>query len=295
MTTFNHSGIHIVDLNAHYGLISVHGNDAATFLQGQLTSDIRELSATNHGLSAYCNIKGRVRAIFRIFLFDNTYFLQLPLSVLSGTLAQLKKVARFSKVSLEDVSSQWTRFGVSLESNCDLSKLPVFLPLVEEGKLLTSGNTKVSGDLIILSLPGLNPRFEVLSPKALPDPLWMQLGKVSKIQDFEFWKLLDIKAGIPEIWPETVEQFLPHSLNLPALGAVNFNKGCYCGQEIVARMEYRGKLKRQLVQVTLEDTETLPLPGSQFENLQGADKKVGTVVTASKMADTVEMLIESND
>src|SRR5579864_7066324 len=112
----------LVDLNPFYGLIFVSGSDAATFLQGQITADIRTITATQPGFSAYCNPKGRIRALFRIFLHHECYFLQLPIGVLPSTLATLKKYARFSKVKLEDVSDQWQRIGIWL-THADLKAI----------------------------------------------------------------------------------------------------------------------------------------------------------------------------
>ncbi len=218
----------ITDLNPFYGLIAVSGPDAPTFLQGQLTADVRAITPTQPGFSAFCNPKGRIRALFRIFLDQNTYFLQTPIGVLPSALAALQKVARFSKVVLKDVSLEWQRIGIWLTDN-HLEKLHLF-----DHK-----------EIPILTLPCVEPykRFELIGQPNNIKPLWDKLAALenTKITDFDAWKMLDAQAGIPEIWPDTIEKFLPHNLNLPALGAVSFNKGCYCGQEIIARMEYRSK------------------------------------------------------
>lgn len=256
----------LIDLNPFYGLISVSGPDAATFLQGQITADLREITATQAGFSAYCNAKGRIRALFRIFFHQEYYFLQLPTGVLPSALATLKKYARFSKVVLEDVSEQWQRIGIWL-TDTDIGTIDL-------------------KDVILLPLPSPEPykRFELIGSPNVVKPLWDQFlnAENATTADFDAWKSLDIQAGIPEIWPETMEQFLPHTLNLVALGAVSFNKGCYCGQEIVARMEYRANVKHKLFNTTLPDANSIPLPGDKLYAENGSGEIIGTVITASQ-------------
>lgn len=260
----------LVDLNPFCGLISVSGSEAATFLQGQITADIRTITATQPGFSAYCNAKGRIRALFRIFFHHECYFLQLPTGVLPSALATLKKYARFSKVKLEDVSEQWQRIGIWLA----------------HGDLEATDFENNLKDIILLPLPSPEPykRFELIGSPTVVKPLWDRFlaSENLVISDFDAWKSLDIQAGIPEIWPETTEQFLPHSLNLPALGAVSFNKGCYCGQEIVARMEYRGNATHKLFNTAATDAENIPLPGAALYAENGSGEIIGTVVTASR-------------
>ncbi len=121
------------------------------------------------------------------------------------------------------------------------------------------------------------------------------MSSYTEIRPFQDWILLDIRSGIPEVWPETSEQFLPHSLNLPQLGAVSFNKGCYRGQEIIARMEYRATIKRHMFQASLLETTLIPAPGTPLW-LNNREEPVGMVISASPTPEnTVEMLIETLD
>ncbi len=259
----------LIDLNPFYGLISVSGTDAETFLQGQITADLRTITDAQPGFAAYCNAKGRIRALFRIFLHQKSYFLQLPIGVLPNTLATLKKYARFSKVILADVSEQWQRIGIW------------FIGTEWKGAVLNNLQ-----DVILLSLPSPVPykRFELIGLSQVIKPIWDQLLETyhSATTDFDAWKSLDIQAGIPEIWPETIEQFLPHSLNLPALGAISFHKGCYCGQEIVARMEYRANTTSKLFHLPVPDAENIPLPGTNLHHADNSKEIIGTVVSVSR-------------
>ena len=305
-----------------YGLISVFGKDAEKFLQGQLTSDITQITPTSHGLSAYCNLKGRIRALFTLFFYNDCYYLQCPHAILSNTLNTLKKYARFSKVELNDVSDKWDMIGVSIQGlDSSVSNKTLFnyisaqthftdlLCFPEKKEILVSGQLASHEDnILVLALPDPHARFLLLGPlqsiKTLRKRLNVyeinpsQQAKAEKngLYDkgtFEDWMLLNIKAGIPEIWPETVEKFLPHSLNLPALKAVSFNKGCYCGQEIIARMEYRANIKKHMYRATLENTTKIPEPGSTLKPHPSASEDIGTVIMASQSALKIEMLIET--
>lgn len=307
-----------------YGLIFIHGNDAEKFLQGQLTSDIRQITPTRYGLSAYCNLKGRVRALLTIFLHDKGYYLLCPHRILSNTLSTLKKYARFSKVELNDVSSKWDVMGIHIQPiNPHTTKEILCNHLLEQNHfkdIFVSPEKKELFSAPQLSCP--QPDLQVL---ALPDPYvkFLILGSVHAIEElrkrlnayivastdvkeecnqhhfydkgtFEDWKLLSIKAGIPEIYPETVEKFLPHSLNLPALKAVSFDKGCYCGQEVIARMQYRATLKKHMYRATLEKDLMLPLPGAPLI-ASDSEEEAGTLIMVSRSASKIEMLIEAQD
>jgi len=268
----------VVDLNPDYGLIEVSGPDNAAFLQGQLTADIRTITPTHHSLAAYCNPKGRIRALFRIFLVEDRYYLQAPLLLIPSAMASLQKTAKFSKVTLTDVSQIWHRYGIALDHSTQLSNLHAHLETID--------------NLILLPIAENPPRFEILGTTIAIEHLWKMLQTQYRIGDFNDWLLLDITNGIPEIWPETTELFLPHYLNLPQLGAVSFNKGCYCGQEIIARMEYRANLKRVIKHVTQQPLQTLPKPGTPFLDPETQQEKGVIISVAQSSDDTVELLVE---
>lgn len=288
----------IVNLSEFYGLIAVSGADAAHFLQGQFSSNIQDLSTTRHGFGAYCTPKGRIQALCRIFLQNDIFYLQLPSALLPSILTRLSGVARFSKVHLEDLSATWKIIGLGIRTKEKIESMAMGLPpgweFMEEGAMQTLK------DLWIARLPHPYPRFELLGPIDLINPLWDHLASIAEPSTFDAWKCLDIEAEIPEVWAETTESYLPHTLNLPALGAVSFNKGCYCGQEIIARMEYRGKSKRHLSHILLKNTQTVPAPGtaiySKTGDLQAEGREaIGTIVTAAypENAQQVLALIET--
>lgn len=196
-------------MNVTLGLIEVSGQDAAKFLQGQVTCDVREVTEQKSSLGAHCDAKGRVQFTFRLFKYQDCYYLRLPQSLIAHALALLQKYLIFSK-----------------------TKLTVY-----EGELTN--------------------RFA-------PD---------------ENWQMQDIETGVATITPETVGLFTPHDINYHLINAVSFNKGCYTGQEIVARMHYLGKPKQSLYRFAIQ-SPVIPMPGMK---LQGSNQQVvGVVVNVAK-------------
>lgn len=283
----------IVNLTPYYGLIHISGPDAATFLQGQLTCDIHEVNETELKLSAFCNLKGRVRALFKLYKKNDSFYLQLPKSLLDTIINQFKKYGMFSKITVVDESALWAIFGIA---NLDIHTANTDTQLT-----ITKGtpnfketffNDSILNDASLLKIQNSEHHFELIITHEKAADCWKTLSGKANTRDFNDWKLLDIRLGYPEVWLESSEQFLPHHLNLPALGAVSFNKGCYCGQEIIARMHYLGKIKRQMTYKRLENFNTLPLPGTLLSNEAG--KELGIVITAATANNgALELLIES--
>lgn len=246
------------------GLIKVPGAAAEKFLQGQVTCDAQTINATHSSLGAHCDHKGRIQAIFRLFKYQDDYYLQLPRALIPATLLLLKKYAVFFKINLEDASPHWTQIGLSgTEATEQLTTL--FGPAPTQiDEVFTLEN------LIIIRMPDTQPRFVVI---AAPSIIAEKFS--TSIAAYAQWKLLDIQAGIPTVYPESVGLFTPHQLNLHLINGVSFTKGCYTGQEIIARMQYLGKLKQQMyrVQFTCDD---LPLPGTQLYNETG--QEIGELV-----------------
>lgn len=225
----------IAELSQH-GLLRISGNDALKFLQGQLTCDINEITATQTRLGAHCTPQGRIISLFRLFWFQDAYYLQMPRELLSIATAALKKYAVFFKVSLEDASSDLKQVGYLGEA---LDTFP---------EAIDAAVTRA--DILIICVPGDVPRYEIIGKEQAIDALKQQLN--ADTQPESVWKCLDIQNNIPAIYPATCEKFLPHEINLPKLNGISFKKGCYTGQEIIARMEYRGKLKKHLYRARVE-------------------------------------------
>lgn len=214
-----------IDAN-RFGLLKICGPDGFKLLQGQLTCDVKQAVATQCLLAAHCNAKGRVLWLGYLFHYQDAYYIHLPQNMVALAIAALKKYALFYKVKLEDVTASYICVG----SKEALKILPHFFK-TPDGRYLYICNANET--LQVSSQPMIN------------------------------WHTSNIERGIPTIYPQTSEKYLPHELNLHQIQAISFDKGCYTGQEIIARMHYRGKMKKQLFQATLVcDSE--PLPGDDI-------------------------------
>ncbi|MCC6302592.1 MAG: folate-binding protein YgfZ [Gammaproteobacteria bacterium] len=266
------SGDVIADLS-HRGLIRVHGADAAKFLQGQLTNDIHLVDEDRSQLSGYCSPKGRLLALPRVFRRDDAYYLQLPRDLLEVTLARLKKYVLISKVTLEDAGE--ALIGLGLAGPRAAAILADLVPHVPAGP----DSVRRGGDLSILRLPGGRPRFALYGPVAAMEQAWTALAAHAAPVGAGAWDRYDILAGIPDIRPATIDEFIPQTVNLELLDGINFKKGCYTGQEIIARLHYRGSVKRRMY-LGRADVEPAPAPGTPLYAAGGDGQAVGHVVSA---------------
>ncbi|WP_219406655.1 folate-binding protein YgfZ [Pseudomonas sp. Colony2] len=263
---------------SHEGVLAVRGADAAKFLQGQLTCNLNYLSDTQASLGARCTQKGRMQSSFRILLQGDGVLLAMATELLEPQLADLKKYAVFSKSKLTDESAAWARFGVS-DADQVLAGLGLQLPAETDSVVR-------SDDLIAIRVsPG---RAELWAPAAQAQTLHSQLAAQLHEGELNQWLLGQIRAGIGQVMPQTRELFIPQMLNLQAVGGVSFKKGCYTGQEIVARMQYLGKLKRRLYRLSLNAGE-LPEPGTPLFS-PNHNSAIGEVVLAARADQAIELL-----
>lgn len=240
------------------GLLKISGPDAKKLLQGQLTCDLEEVTATESRMGAICNPQGRVISLFCVFLLNENYYLIMPQNMVASTQATLKKFAVFYKVILEDASQTLFTMGYI---NHQLPSHDI--------------------DESIIKIPVKNDRYVLIGDINKMNNLWNKLINHASISTPEHWKFLDLCAGIPTIYPETNAKFLPHEINLHELNAISFSKGCYTGQEIIARMHYRGKLKNHMYQAILK-SDTPPPPGADVFCLESGNiKLVGSVIDSS--------------
>lgn len=277
--------ITVIDLKPYYGILKVSGPDAATFLQGQLTCDVRKITEHSFQLGGHCNTKGRLRALFRIFKLADAFFFQTPLLQIEFAMGELKKYAKFSKVSISDESASKQIIGLIGVENPEL--------FLKEWSLADNPN------IHLVKLSHSENRYELIAPEDFDLHSSSNISILNPIsqKDFEFWKLADIRDGLPEIWPELREQILPHHINLPQLNAVSFTKGCYCGQEIIARMEYRGNIKKAMNQMKLPHTITI-VPGTMLNDIPNNPSADNGLVISSAITsepkDHTEMLVISD-
>jgi len=252
----------ICDLS-HLGLLQLQGADAFTFLQGQVTNDVKQLNGHLAHYSGYCNPKGRLLALFLAFAHHEHIHLQLPKDLIAPVAKRLKMYVMRSKVEVQDVSESIIKIGVYGARSIELLG-SLFPEIPQTDYALT---TLEQGALI--RLPGSQPRFEIFTDIAHAPAIWNSLSQHTKTVNAAYWELLEIQAGIPEVYPATQEEFVPQMLNLDLLNGINFKKGCYTGQEIVARTHYLGTVKRRSHLAHIENSATPPSPGDNVLNSNG--------------------------
>ena len=263
----------VADLSS-FSLIRVYGDDATTFLQGQFTNDIRLVDESHSQLSAYCNPKGRMLSIFRILMQDEHYLLQLPAPLLDTILTRLRMYMLRAKVKLASADEELQRIGVAGPQAAAIIDRQLGIVPEHDTACITEG------DLTVLRLPGIQPRFEIITTLATAKRLWGGLGQDCRPVGTPSWAWLDIMAGLPNVYRETSEAFIPQMTNLEILGGVSFGKGCYAGQEIVARMQYLGKLKQRMYRAHVFTTQPVPRPGGAIHTPDLPDQTIGTIVDA---------------
>ncbi len=273
MPTFaDHIVAHLTDT----ALIKVEGADSHTFLHNQFTNDLRLVNDQTSQLSSYCSPKGRMLALFRIYKQGDAYYMAMPKSIVEPTIKRLRMFVLMSKVTFTDISDDTIHLGFSGPQSAKRLQA-----LVGEVTTAIDGVSQHDG-ITIIQIPGPQPRFDLFGPTEKLTTLQQQLMADAREVDNNQWRLLDIHAGLPTIQAETIDTFVPQMVNLQAINALNFKKGCYPGQEIVARMHYLGKLKRRMFLAHV-DSSTAPLPGASLfgpNNEQGLEHKSGTVVSA---------------
>ena len=242
-----------------FSLIAIRGEDRDSFLQGQLTNDIRELSDTHTQLSGRCSPKGRMLANFRVLRRDNCILLQLPGEKLEEILKRLRMFVLRSKVEITDASDELIRIGIAGDCAAELLAA-TFAELPERDNDMTR-----TGELNAIRMAGSTPRFEVIGPLQPIMALWQTLSTTARIVNSGLWALLDIRAGIPTVYAATTDAFVPQMANMQLIDGVSFTKGCYTGQEVVARMKYLGKLKRRMY-LTQVDSDIVPRPGDELHS-----------------------------
>jgi len=268
----------LADLSS-WSLIAVSGNDAGSFLHRQFTNDVLNLPEGRSQLNAYCNAQGRVRALFRLFAWQQQYFLQLPSELCTATIEQLRKFVLMAKVTLDDASDHRVRIGYA--ASAAQERLLDLFPAIPRA----ADDVVFHNDAAIIRLPGLPLRYEIVADMAVAKKIWTSLNAHAVAVGSARWRHLDVLSGIPNIMPPTAEDFLPQDINLDLVGAVSFNKGCYPGQEVIARLYHRGTIKRRLSLVRLECTAP---PGVGDRLSIGVGNEYATLVNIEASPDSGE-------
>ncbi|MCQ2988813.1 folate-binding protein YgfZ [Pseudomonas tremae] len=263
---------------SHEGVLAVRGVDAGKFLQGQLTCNLNYLNEDRSSLGARCTQKGRMQSSFRIVFDGDGCLLAMASELIEAQLLDLRKYAVFSKSKLTDESSAWVRFGLQ-DGDGALVSLGLDLPQETDAVLR-------SQDMLAIRVSPARAELWVRAEQA--DDIRSRLASQLAEGPLNDWLLGQVRAGIGQVFGSTREEFIPQMINLQAVGGVSFKKGCYTGQEIVARMQYLGKLKRRLYRLTLQGDQ-VPEPGTAVFSPVHASA-VGNVVIAAQAGQAVELL-----
>ncbi|MGH8509774.1 MAG: YgfZ/GcvT domain-containing protein [Gammaproteobacteria bacterium] len=251
------------------GIIRVSGPEAESFLSAQFTNDLRALSESRSQLGAWCNAQGRVLAVFRVLRDEASYVLLLPQEMIGSTIERLKKFVLRAKLTIEEASE-----GV-LAAFGPQTDLAARLPAIPEHDDAVAHRAGVS----VVRVPGTLPRWLFIgASESLAVPRLQE--SVADLSDTA-WQLQDILAGIPSVGTATTGAFLPQMLNLDALGGVSFTKGCYPGQEVIARLRYRGQLKRRMYLALVEDTAAPRAGDPVYPHADRGTQPAGQIVAAA--------------
>lgn len=261
-----------------WALVTLTGPDSVKYLQGQVTSDIAALPADRHSVAAHCDAKGKMYSTLRIFQHQDSLACIERRSVRDTQLSELKKYAVFSKTTLA-ADDEVVLLGVAgFQARAALANL--FDQLPDENHTVVQQQHTT---LLHFSSPA--ERFLLVTTAEVRDGLVTSLAGQAQLNDSQQWLALDIEAGVPVIDSATSLQLIPQATNLQALDGISFNKGCYAGQEMVARAKYRGANKRALYWLAGKATR-VPVAGEDLELQMGENwRRTGTVLAACQLAD----------
>lgn len=230
---------------SHLAMLEASGDDAASFLHNQITNDVEGLGASEARLAAYCSAKGRMLASLLIWRTPEAVMLQLPSEILPPIRKRLQMYVLRSKVKLEP--SALVALGCGGEKACAslLAHLGASLPATPFARATVGESTLIESTLIRFPDAQGQPRLQWVGPADAALEIIAALRPSLPLAHAARWRLSEIHAGLPSIVAATQEAFVPQMINFELIGGVNFRKGCYPGQEIVARSQYLGKLKRR--------------------------------------------------
>jgi len=257
---------------SQFGTLRVSGEDAQSFLQNLLSNDIREIGTARAQLSSLNSPKGRMLATMLIWRSGDDYLVQLPRELCEPIRKKLNMYVLRAKVKISDASEEIISLGLSganaheilSKQYGEMPQQPFDLIDIAHGSVI-----KISGT-----------RFQINTTVPQASTIWSALSQNAQPVGSICWDWLSIHAGIPAILPQTQEQFVPQMANFEIIGGVNFKKGCYPGQEIVARMQYLGKLKRRMYLAHLDSSEA-PQPGDELFSTDMEGQASGMIANVS--------------
>jgi tRNA-modifying protein YgfZ len=252
---------------AHWGIIRAKGDEAAAFLNGQLTQDTVKMDVGQARLAGYCSAKGRLLASFVMWrTAADEILLACSADLLAPTLKRLSMFVLRAKCKLSDASAEIALWGVALPGLLDGAQHPI--------PAAPYATADVAGGTAIRLADAAGAARVLWAAPAEATPPWATTASP------DVWNWLEVQSGVPRIVASTVEAFVPQMVNLELVGGVNFQKGCYPGQEIVARSQYRGTLKRRMV---LAEGAAPAAAGAEVFAAADPDQPAGQIVLAASL------------
>jgi hypothetical protein len=256
----------------HTGLIRVSGEDAQGFLHNLFTNDLKKLAPATAQWNSWCSAKGRMLANFLIWRDQSDLLLQIERELQPQIQKKLGMYVLRAKVKIFDACDELTGFGLVGPQAPEA--------LGQAGLPIPEADMHVVRDGAVQVIRLTATRLQVVLPTGDAAALWARLATAARPAGTPAWRWSEINAGVPQITAATVEEFVPQMANFELIGGVNFQKGCYPGQEIVARTQYLGKLKRRMYLAHLDQPEP-PAAGTHLYSPDLPDQACGTVVNAA--------------
>jgi folate-binding protein YgfZ len=256
----------------HFGLIHCSGDDARGFLQGQLSCDVNALQTGNAIYGSYNTAKGRMLASFLLWRDDSGYKLQLPRSLCESIRKRLSMYVLRAKVKVLDISEDCALLGlVGTAATAELARLFGEVPTAALSFAVAAGAQLLRLD---------DARFQIVVQRERSGEIQKVLAAHTPPISLGAWDWTNIQAGIPYVTLATQDQFVPQMANLDLINGISFSKGCYPGQEIVARMHYLGKLKQRMYLATVQGEE-IPQPGDKLYSRETGEQATGMIMNAA--------------
>lgn len=273
-----------------WALARITGPDAEKYLQGQVTADVAQMSDSQHLLAAHCDGKGKMWSNLRLFRQPEGFAWLERRSLRDAQLTELKKYAVFSKATIA-ADDEHVLLGVAgFQARAALANLFTALPDAEQQVTHNDATT-----LLWFAEPA--ERFLLVTDVATAERIVDALRSEAQLNNSQQWLALDIEAGIPVIDVANSGQFIPQATNLQALGGISFKKGCYTGQEMVARAKFRGANKRALWYLA-GHASRVPQAGEDLELKMGDNwRRTGTILAAVQLDDArlLVQVVMNND
>jgi len=269
----------ICDLS-QYSTIAIAGDDASNFMQGQFTNDVDNINESTSQISGFCNKKGRMVANFRLFLHQGNYFLSIKNNLVEIGISHLQNYILRSHVAIQDVSEQLVHIGIGGNKSAEL--LSAFIDNISD----EVDSVSHYADYIALRVAGTTPRYEIFCSFEHAKKLWEKVSKEVNVVNASSWDYLNIQAGTPFIDINTSGEFVPQMANMELINGVSFTKGCFTGQEIVARMHYLGKLKKRTFKIHIASEEKPNTGDKLFAENARAGQNTGAILQVEESTES---------